>query len=960
MDHIVQLIKDLRSGSSERINAATEELDDQLLNPENFQFLFEILKMQEDAYIQKFILISIRRFISVINKIEEQFVPPLVEMLINIIQSDQDFESRFHACKLISQLCKYQMFLDLDAIINLFLQDENLIPFTFCILEDSYLNLSDPSIYDEKLIELFKAYIQSSNPDDQKNATSFFSKYIYNVDDDSILDDPSLFEIIYRALISSIQAANPNSVRYLTNLICSFLDITFSFVKPKYSNTFIELAFECISDESIPVVIRAIVHQIFEKIDFVPDEIILQIIPISIQMSCEMCLEENLVEQDDYQFNDIFFDKVMNHDNFRDNMESFESFISLIQNVSDSDDPCFIQVSIYILDLIISSYSQFIDQINNFLIQVIQIGLNQPHESIVSITFTLINRVMKFKPYILKPTFNDIIRFFLDQDPSQYNFIFSELSFFLFYMPELPSNLEELIEFSTKSFQVHDPSVRYYSIECLKNAICFYRPQDESEFPLLHLELFMKDMENITVVFELITTLIKVYPACIKSIIPDIFALIEQSLQDNSYELFTNISSILYNLIEYFPDTMNDFVEQIQTVVSLIYDFFYNNGDNNMNDEENESDKDLLIEQRLSAIGHHLILIASTYKFYNMNEEMLMSILEELLNNESNAYANIAVKMVASKIDSDYFLSKVPLDSSTMAHIIMLRGTGNSSSEINQHILSIFLQNDAPDDDDPENPLKFDDDAFGGPPIFDNDVFILINTFLNDGQKLLEPIVEQIQKYAEAKDFVHQGWAILSLAYITHFNGNEEEIASLIQNILSIININDLSQKILLIQAINLILIYHREEIQFPAEIIGIAQEFLEDPCATTEMKNECISTILIFNSQIDPDHAQSLFSDLSLDALTDNYSLVFLESIKELATIAAQFYIADNDRFAEAIIKITFFAATSEANIWVQIKEEVRDLMKQLLSCLSEEDIISYLRQNEQKINLLKTNVSG
>lgn len=929
--YIIQLITDLYSNSTERNTDAAQELDEILLNPENFQFYLEILKSNENVYIRKFILISINRYIDVNNKVDSQYIVPLIEILVNIIQNDSDFRSRYHACEDISKFCNSQMFFELNEIIDLFLQNEELIPFAFIILKDSYLCLADYDSYDQKLIELFKEYVTSPNDEIQEITISFFRHYIFDIDNESILDDPSLFEVICKTLFSSIQENKESSVEWLKNLIYDFLDDHFEFIT-KYNNNFFDLAFECINDESIPIAIRAAVHQIFEKVDFIPEELLSQIMPISIKMSCELCSEENFNDKYDYSFNSEFFINALNQDNFNNN-ESFEFFISLIQNLSSSEDLCSIQASIYLLDLMVTCYSQFIGQIKEFIIQTIQFGLSQSNESIINITFELMNDVMDEKSYILKPIYNDIIRFFLDHEPNKYMAIFSNFCLFLLHMPEAPSNLGEIIEFSTKSFQDNGQYVRYFSIYCLNEAIRYYRPQNETEFSLLHLDVMMTDQENIAKVFELIKNLVNVFPISIKSIIQDIFTVIEQSFQDNYYELDSAISSLLCNLIEYFPDTMNNFSEQIQAVISFINEFLYTN---TKHDSQSINEND--IQHREEAIGSHLLLVASTFKFFDANEDMMMSIIQKLVNIEQNAYVDIAVKMISDKVDSNYFLSSAKyLGSSAMAEIILAKGAGNSSNEIRDHILSEFLTG----------------------PCFEDSVFTLINAFLMDGQKLSEPIIEEIQKNAENRDFIHQGWAILSLVYVAHSNDDKEAITNLLQNILSIINIDDLEQKLLLITAINVILIYYRDEIQFPEEISTIAQEFLDDQYATNYMKNQCILTLLLSNPQIDIDFAQRLFTILSFDDMSESSSFMLSQYIKELSVVITQYYIDNNETFSEVMTNLSFFAITLDSYIWIQIKEEVRCVMKQLLSNYSEEWIFNYLRQNEQKMNLFKKNIA-
>lgn len=930
--HIINLISILKSDSTEKINDATQQLDEILLKPENFHFYPEILKTNDNTYVQNFILLSLGRFI-IKNRIEEDFILPLIEVLVNIIQNDSNFRTCCHSCKAISRICIYQSFFEIDDIINLFLQNKKFVHFGFLILEDCYLSLSDPDSISQQLLNLFKEQVVSSDKNVQEISVSFFIRFIFDISDESILilDDPSLFGLICTSLVTSIQKNTISSVENYVDILYNFLNKRFEFIK-KYSNVFFELAFSCISDESVPIDIRAAVHRIFEQVDFIPDELLTQIIPLSIQMSCELCSEENLDNKYDYKFNSDFFIKALDHDIFRNNSESFENFISLIQNLSNSEDLNFLQVSIYLLDLVVSCYSQYIGQIKEFIIQTIQFGFNQSNENIVYITFELINDVMDEKSYILKPIYNHIITFFLEHESNKNVTAFSNFCLFLYYLPEQPSNIGDIIEFSTKSYQDHEPNIRYSSIECLKNAICFYRPQEENEFSLIHLDLMMQDQENITIVLELIKELIKVFPNAIKSIIQDIFNLIEQSLQNNNYEIDSVISSLLWQLIEYYPNTMNDFTEQIQAVISFIYEFIYINSSYDEN-SDNKNDKDYYEQAR----GNHLLLVTSSYKYYDANEEMMMKIFEELLNNEQNLNADKAIINIADKIDSNSFLSKFNyLGSSAISEIILAKGTGDSSAKISEHILSEFMSEDD----------------------FPDSVFILISAFVNDKQKVSEPILEVIQKIAEDKDFVHQGWAILSLVYITHFNEDKESISELLQSILKIIDIDDLDQKLLLFISINAILMNYGNEIQLPTEIQNVAQEFFDDQFSNNRMKNECILTLLLSNQQIDLGKAKSLLSSLSIEDMPSN-SFLLLQSVKAFATIITHLFSENSETFSDAMASITLFAVTLEPYIWIKIDEDVRNIMKQFLSGLSEEWILNYLRQNEQKMNLLKKNVN-
>ncbi|KAK8894245.1 hypothetical protein M9Y10_022679 [Tritrichomonas musculus] len=931
--HIIQLIEDLNSTSPEKNNAAAQELFQIFPEPMHFPCFLQLLRTNENSYTRKFVLILIGRFISTIYNVDNQYILPLIETLINIIQNDPDFESRFHSCKVIAKLSNNRILHNLDDIIDIFLQDENLIPFVFFILEDAYSSLNNFEKYDKRLIELFEIYISSPDLENQKIAKSFFLKFIPNIDDSSLLDDPNFIDIICKSLITSIQQNNIKSTEYLTDVACIFLDLisdpNFAFIN-KYSNILIELAFNCINDNSIPILIRVVVHQIFEKIDFIPLEKIFQIISLSIKMSCEMCSDENIDSQYDYRFNYDFFCNVLCDEKFKSNGDSFNFFFSFIQNLLNSNNINFIQVSIYLFDVIIDCYSHLIDIIKDPLIQTIQIGLNQPSESIIDDTFELVNKVMKKRSYTLTPLYNNIITYFMTHEPLKYNFVFSAFCSFLENLPESPPNLNEIINFCTKSYQIHDSRIRYFSICCLQNALYYYRPQDESGFSLIPIDLMLKDEENITAVFEMIGNLIKAFPINIKSMIQNIINIINQTLQNNYYELDKQICFLIRKLIEYYPSTMNNFVEQIQSIISFVYSFVY---ENNQVDWENPEETEMFFDTQ----GQHLLLVASTYKFYGINYEMLMRIFDELIYIESNDYANIAVQTIAEKIDTQFFLAKTQIDSLAIAKIIMINGVGNASDEILQHILSTISKSEE----------------------FNDDVFILINMFLNCGQNLRKPIIEEIQKRSVKQDFIHQGWALLSLAYIAHFNNDQNEIFNLLQYILQIINTNDLNQKILLIRAINVILIYHQSQIQIPNEIAQVAQNFFNDSSATSDMKNECILTLLLLNPQLDVNYAQNLLSNLSLDIQSETTSFLFLESIKQFSSIIVQYYANNKEAFEDSMIKITLYATTSETYAWLQIRSEVRNFMKQFMSNFSEEWLINSLRHNENKMIIFQKNIN-
>ena len=223
--HIIQLIEDLNSTSPEKNNAAAQELFQIFPEPMHFPCFLQLLRTNENSYTRKFVLILIGRFISTIYNVDNQYILPLIETLINIIQNDPDFESRYHSCKVIAKLSNNRILHNLDDIIDIFLQDENLIPFVFFILEDAYSSLNNFEKYDKRLIELFEIYISSPDLENQKIAKSFFLKFIPNIDDSSLLDDPNFIDIICKSLITSIQQNNIKSTEYLTDVACILLDL---------------------------------------------------------------------------------------------------------------------------------------------------------------------------------------------------------------------------------------------------------------------------------------------------------------------------------------------------------------------------------------------------------------------------------------------------------------------------------------------------------------------------------------------------------------------------------------------------------------------------------------------------------------------------------------------------------------------------------------------------------------
>lgn len=935
-DFLLQFLVNFSSQDPNVSQQAAQSLMEINTNPDFFIGYSDILGTPQDASIYNKCLIYLQSYVKRLGSDSFiQFIPQLLERVFQIIANAAlPLNTKLYACDLINLLSQTKFDIGLEQIIVKFLENEATYIFVFRILETAYIALPDYDKYTSILINLFKTCIISASDDCKRCAISFFRSFIFNVDDPDVFsEDQELFTILLDQLNKAILENKGQHAQNLVSLITNFYNFHFTFFIEKYLAGFLQSAIEILQNENIPIQFRVIAHGLIPQeqetaISMIPEPLLKPFIYESIKLSYEVCnsmAEDSDDFSTDYMFNSVFIMSFC----FENSKENFEFFMGVLQNLLSQNTPSAVQVFLYTTTNLVSIFPMYFYEMKETIIKLIHDSFESRNPLIIINANELILELIREIPFILQPIFNDISQLLLSNTLTDSNHFFHFLNEYLMYLPIVPSNLNDILQFCLGLLTRTEYEIRYKALSCLNNALRLYRPPDENLFQTLQIEQIMQDQLNQETIFDLIGTLVKVFPQSIKANLPTFIAYINiYPSEDVDYLLYSSRFICLRKIIRYFPETAANFCEVIQRVIehgSQVIDSC--KPDKSDSSEESAELHDQYHEMKIQ----FYLLMAATLRYLNLNQAVVYEYLK-------SKKADRAISIVANVMpDIDFVIKNYYPTFSNLSKLILLKGFGNSYDHICEELLSFLTRE-----------------------IFDDDLFTLINVVIKRGRQIPEPIIQFLFQLAGIEGFYPNGQLFQSLAYFSVFIQNDQ-IPTVFEQLCRLMEIEDQSQKLCVLRGINLILNYNPGIALATQIVLENAQKVLNDTYSSFDLINEAVvSCFLCLNYNCEIPHAKELFSKLNFEHSLNKMTFPHEEAFIVLTRAVSKFYQVDKTNFEQEILNITLIVISSENAFWMQIDEPIRNMMKAIVVSLDPALIANQLRHNEKRMKLLFTNMNA
>ena len=561
---------------TETVREATERLTEMWKEPGTVFDHLVLLNVCPDSVTRDFVCLSLRKLVGAhFGTFSMEQVVSVRDALLRFVESEKETLVRYHMCdvvvKLLFNVENEEMWTPVYELATTMVKSQQMLSTGLYIWRNCYAGFPLSGSHDMwvSLLAVTVSALGSTSVEDRTQAIALIQTLLDAAPNELSSDaQMGVIDNVLGAIAAELKGLIVNNseqeLQNVVNLVCSLFEDPPLFLGYEKLMPFVEIATAILSDVSVPMDVRCIVHMIVSSAaSLVAEEFgdrLVELVRLSIGLSCELCSAQR--DDSRYEFAFHFFYVVAS--SFDDNVTSIlEFFLKCIVALVQGKGMVERQVAMFVLKAIVEGTQEVMsDQLGEVLKLIFQAS-DGADEYVISASCKAIEEIIDFM--------SSSISFFIDDVTA---FLFRNIANpdamrtldLLFYKCDrAPQNLEEIIKLLVSLIPKSRVEQIEQIIECVASSLSRIETPNEAIFGTLTpiLNQILQERPSLRgCVLEFFGRIAKVSPESVRVEISKIVEFGTMCLTSEAYDCW--LAATAFGLIaQVLPVTLALYVSQI-------------------------------------------------------------------------------------------------------------------------------------------------------------------------------------------------------------------------------------------------------------------------------------------------------------------------------------------------------------------------------------------------------------